>query len=58
MAGPVGNWRSCRTPAVDNIQVDFDGYSAKLIWPASLDGRKMQTETYKILGVLDKPIGN
>jgi hypothetical protein len=58
MAGPVGNRRSCRTPVVDNIQVDFHGDSAKLIWPVSLDGRKMQTETYKILGVLDKPIGN
>jgi hypothetical protein len=58
MAGPVGNRRSCRTPVVDSIQVDFHGDSAKLIWPVSLDGRKMQTETYKILGVLDKPIGN
>lgn len=43
---------------VDNIQVDFHGDSVKLIWPVSLDGSKMQTETYKILGVFDKPIGN
>jgi hypothetical protein len=53
MAGPVGNRRSCRTPVVDTIQVDFHGDNAKLIWPVSLDGKKMQTETYKILGVLD-----
>jgi hypothetical protein len=55
MAGRVGNRRSCRTPVVDNIQADFKGDKARLIWPVSLDGKKMQSETYKILGVLDKP---
>jgi hypothetical protein len=55
MAGPVGNRRSCRAPIVDDIQADFNGDKAKLIWPVSLDGKKMQSETYKILGVLDKP---
>jgi hypothetical protein len=58
MAGRVGNRRSCRTPVVDTIQVDFHGDNAKLIWPVSLDGKKMQSETYKILGILDKPKGN
>ena len=33
MAGPVGNRRSCRTPLVDSIQVDFHRQFAKLIWP-------------------------
>lgn len=55
MAGPVGNRRSCRTPLVDSIQADFKGDNAKLIWPVSLDGKKMQSETYKILAILDKP---
>jgi hypothetical protein len=55
MAGRVGNRRSCRAPVVDSIQVDFKGDNAKLIWPVSLDGKKMQSETYKILGILDKP---
>ena len=55
MAGRVGNRRSCRMPLVDSIQVDFNGDNAKLIWPVSLDGKKMQSETYKILGILDKP---
>lgn len=55
MAGPAGNRRSCHTPLVDNIQADFKGDNAKLRWPVSLDGKKMQTETYKILGILDKP---
>jgi DNA-binding transcriptional LysR family regulator len=30
----------------------------KLIWPVSLDGKKMQSETYKVLGILDKPKSN
>ena len=55
MAGRSGNRRSCRAPIVDNIEADFKGDNAKLIWPVSLDGKKMQSETYKILGILDKP---
>jgi hypothetical protein len=55
MAGRAGNRRSCRMPIADSIQADFHGDNAKLIWPVSLDGKKMQTETYKILGILDKP---
>ncbi len=58
MAGRVGNRRSCRTPLVDAIQADFKGDNAKLIWPVSLDGKKMQSETYKILGILEKPKSN
>jgi hypothetical protein len=42
-------------PIVDSIQVDFEGDKAKLIWPVSLDGKKMQSETYRVLGILDKP---
>ena len=55
MAGRVGNRRSCRTPLVDSIQADFKGDNAKLIWPVSLDGKKMQSETYKILEAISKP---
>ena len=57
-AGRAGNRRSCRMPVVDSFQVEFKGDNAKLIWPVSLDGKKMQSETYKILGVLDKPKSN
>jgi hypothetical protein len=57
-AGRAGNRRSCRTPVVDSIEADFRGDNAKLTWPVSLDGKKMQSERYKILGVLDKPKGN
>jgi hypothetical protein len=58
MAGRAGNRRSCRTPLVDTIEADFSGDNAKLIWPVSLDGKKMQSETYKILGIFDKPKSN
>ena len=55
MAGRAGTRRSCRAPIVDNIEADFKGDNAKLIWPVSLDGKKLESETYKILGILDKP---
>jgi len=45
------NSRSCRIPLVDDIQVEFDGDHAKLFWTVSLDGKKMESETYKILAV-------
>lgn len=55
MAGRVGNRRSCRTPLVDSIQADFNGDNAKLIWSVSLDGKKIQSETYKVLAILGTP---
>jgi len=55
MAGPAGNHRSCRIPLVENIQAEFHGDKAKLEWVVSLDGKKMQSETYKVLAILEKP---
>ena len=57
-AGAAGNHRNCRQPIVDNIQADFHGGNAKLEWVVSLDGKKTQSETYKILGILGKPKSN
>lgn len=57
MAGPRGNHRSCRMPLVDDINADFHGDNAKLEWVVSLDGKKTQSETYKILAILGKPRG-
>ncbi len=42
-------------PLVENIEAEFHGDKAKLIWAVSLDGKKMQSETYKVLAILDKP---
>jgi hypothetical protein len=41
-------------PIVEDIEVEFSGGNAKLIWPVSIDGKKVESETYKILGVLKK----
>jgi hypothetical protein len=53
-AGRQGNHRSCRMPLVDDVEAEFNGDKAKLRWSVSLDGKKMESETYKILGVLAK----
>jgi hypothetical protein len=58
MRGPAGNRRSCHMPLVETLEADFKGDNAKLIWPVSLDGKKMQSETYKILAIMDKPKGH
>jgi hypothetical protein len=50
-----GPRRDCRTPIVDDIEVEFSGDSSKLICPVSIDGKKMESETYKIVGILKKP---
>jgi hypothetical protein len=55
MRGDGVNRRSCRIPPVDAMQVEFNGNKAKLKWPVSLDGKKLESETYKIVTVSDKP---
>jgi hypothetical protein len=52
MAGPAGNQRDCRIPLVNNIQAEFHGDKAKLEWVVSVDGKKTQSETYKIVAIL------
>jgi hypothetical protein len=42
-------------PLVNEIQAEFDGDKAKLQWPVSIDGKKTESETYKILAILSKP---
>ncbi len=49
-----GMWRSCRQPVTDTVEAEFNGDNARLEWSVSLDGRKKQNETYKIIGVLSK----
>jgi predicted aspartyl protease len=54
-AGTAGNHRSCRVPLVNDIEAEFNGNKAKLRWSVSIDGKKIQSETYKILAILDRP---
>ena len=49
-AGPAHR-RSCRVPATDSVQAEFNGDKAKLKWSVSLDGKKLDSETYKVLAV-------
>jgi hypothetical protein len=37
---------------VDEVEVDFKGKEAKLEWIASIDGKKKDSETYRIVGIL------
>jgi hypothetical protein len=53
-AGSAGNHRSCRMPIIDDVNVEFKGKNAKIFWPVSLDGKKLESETYTILAVLPK----
>ncbi len=45
------NRRSCRAPLTNEIQVEFNKDDAKLVWPVSIDGKKLASETYKIIAV-------
>jgi PEGA domain len=38
-------------PLVNDFEGTFDGDKAKLFWPTSLDGKKVESETYKIIAV-------
>jgi|SRR5579863_1294967 len=51
---PPPRRRSCRIPLVDDVQAEFDGDKAKLKWSVSIDGKKMDSETYEIIAVLAK----
>ncbi len=53
--GDYVNKRDCRIPLVDEIEAEFNGDKAKLRWNVSIDGKKTESETYKIIAVLDKP---
>jgi hypothetical protein len=49
--------RSFRYAAFTTAQTaQDDGDNAKLEWPVSIDGKKKQGETYKIIGILTKII--
>ena len=50
----MNTYRSCRVPFVNTVRADFFGDGAKLQWSVSIDGKKTQSETYKIIAVLEK----
>jgi hypothetical protein len=48
------NRRSCGMPLVEHVQAEFLGRSARLKWPIGPDGKKTESETYKVVALLDK----
>jgi hypothetical protein len=52
--GTYINRRSCGMPLVEHVQAEIKGGSAKLDWPIGIDGRKTESETYKIVALLEK----
>lgn len=48
------NRRSCGMPMVEHVQAEFVGQNAKLEWPVGSDGRKTETETYRVIALLEK----
>jgi hypothetical protein len=51
--GTYINRRSCGMPMVQHVQAEFIGPVAKLEWPVA-DGKKTETETYKVIALLEK----
>lgn len=46
--------RSCGMPLVEHVQAEFKGNVAKLEWPVGPDDRRIESEKYKVVAVLDK----
>jgi len=52
--GNALNRRSCAMPLVAHVEADLNGSNAKLRWTFSPDDRKAESETYRIVALLDK----
>lgn len=46
--------RGCGMPLVEHVQAEFKGKSAKLEWPVGSDGKKIESEKYTVVTVLEK----
>ena len=49
------NRRSCRIPGGNQLWAEFQGDKAKLTWLVSLDGSKVESETYNLTGITNQP---
>ena len=52
------NRHSCGVPLTERAEADFNGKSAKLSWTAGPDGKKIDSEIYKVVVMLAKPGDN
>jgi hypothetical protein len=48
------NRRSCGMPMVPRVEAEITGPIAKLTWAIGTDGKKTESETYKVVAMLDK----
>ncbi|HTB97997.1 MAG TPA: hypothetical protein VK716_13375 [Terracidiphilus sp.] len=48
------NRRTCAMPLVAQVEAEFNGPSAKLKWLVGQDGKKTESETYKVVAIFDK----
>jgi hypothetical protein len=53
--GTYINRRSCGMPMVERADAEFNGKSARLTWLVGPDGKKTESETYKVVALLAKP---
>lgn len=52
--GTYINRRSCGMPMVPRVEAEFNGPLAKLTWSAGPDGKKTESETYKVVAMLSR----
>lgn len=52
--GAYINRRSCGMPMVQRVQAEFVGQNAKLQWPVGTNSRKTESETYRVVALLEK----
>jgi hypothetical protein len=52
------NRRSCGVPLSERAEADFNGQSAKLSWTVGPEGKKTESETYRVVALLAKPGGD
>ena len=52
------NRHSCGMPLTERADAEFIGQSARLSWTLGLDGKKVESETYKVIALLAKPDDN
>ena len=53
--GNYVNRHSCGMPLTEHAQAEFTGQDAKLSWTVGQDGKKTESETYKVVAFLAKP---
>ena len=52
--GTYINRRSCGMPMVEHVEAEFTGETAKLKWAVGTEGKKTESETYRVIAMLDK----